>query len=184
MDRPRPLGLAIGTARGLLALALAALSLTADVQAGQDPAPTQAPAPAPAPSPTRPEAEKAAPKAEAVPLERRPYKIRAWITVRPGAMLDARGRALAITGWEGLARRLVGAPWALDVSDDPAPQSSTPLESLVAETIAPQAEGFDKAWIIRIDGNGGGFRLSGRAADVHTARLNAHRHPRGQIPRR
>lgn len=108
---------------------------------------------------------------EEVPLERLPYKIRAWVSVRPGTMLDARGREAAVHGWRQLVRRLVGVPWSLEVVDGPDPMSSTTLESLVAETVAAAAQGCEKAWIFRIEQNGGGYSLSARALDVPTARL-------------
>jgi hypothetical protein len=106
-----------------------------------------------------------------VSLERRPYQIRAWVTVQPDTRLDARGRAAAVDAWRRYVRRFVGVPWSLEVADDPGPMPTTPLESLVPEVVASAAAGKDKAWVIRVERNGGGYVLTGRALDLVAGRL-------------
>ena len=57
-------------------------------------------------------------KAPVVPIERRPYKIRAWVSVDPDSRIDVRGRDQLIADWRSLVRRFVGAPWVLEVATD------------------------------------------------------------------
>ncbi|MBX6314206.1 MAG: hypothetical protein IRY99_15035, partial [Isosphaeraceae bacterium] len=112
------------------------------------------------------------PPSEAEPLERRPYQIRAWIGVEPGTRIDPKGRAALIASWRALVGRFVGLPWDLEVADGDGPVPGAALDALSADAIAPEAVGYDKAWIIRIGpGRDDGFDLSGREFDTLTGRL-------------
>jgi hypothetical protein len=121
----------------------------------------------------------AAPKAEFRPaakattesLDRRPYKIRAWVAVDPRARLDEVGRDRLISGWQGLVRRFVGAPWDLEVAAGDGPLATETLEALKPSQVAPLAADCDKAWIIQIEAEDMGFAFTAREYDVVTRRL-------------
>ncbi|MEO6809639.1 MAG: hypothetical protein ABI353_11060 [Isosphaeraceae bacterium] len=109
--------------------------------------------------------------ARPVPIERRPYKIRAWVSVDPGTRLDDRGRLALIESWRTLVRRFVGTPWNLDVDEGNGPLVEGGLEELGQEVIAPLAKEYDKVWLIRIGPAASGYDLSGREYDAATTVL-------------
>jgi hypothetical protein len=120
--------------------------------------------------------DRGAPRGEAskpATLDQRPYKIRAWVSIAPGARIDARGRTSLIEGWKTLVRNLVGVPWQLDVADGEGPMLAGRLESLRSATVAPLAQGFDKAWMIEIEPLPGSFglKLSAREYDAATTQI-------------
>ncbi len=104
------------------------------------------------------------------PAESRPYRIKAWIAVDPAARLGPGGRDGLVVGWSTLVRRFVGAPWRVEVAEGEGPSSASAEPDAVA--IGRAAEGFDKAWLIRVGpgaGPGGaGLVLEGREYDAAT----------------
>jgi hypothetical protein len=133
---------AVDRARSLVIVALAALAIGAD-----------APASRPA-------------------WERRPYAIRAFVAFDPAARLDGASQAAARDAWLDLARRFVGAPWALEVRPAEGALAVAPLDALTPADVLPVAAGADKAWVIRVGSDGrSGAVLAGRDLDVATGRL-------------
>jgi hypothetical protein len=112
-------------------------------------------------------------KPKTIPLDQRPYKIRAWLAAAPQAPIDARGTRILIENWRGLVERFVGPPWKLEVAEGEGPLLAGPLETLEATAVAPLAHGFDKAWLIEIAPLPGslGVKLSGREYDAATGLL-------------
>ena len=108
-----------------------------------------------------------------VPIEDRPYKIRAWVSLDPRCRLDYRGRAELIAGWQTLITRFVGLPWDVEVAEGPGPLRGGELKDLTAEMIGPEAKGFDKAWAFTIGPIEGGYgvTLSGREFDAATGQV-------------
>ncbi len=146
---PRPL---VSGLLGLLALLLALGAAPETTGPAEVSSPTTAPRP---------------------PLDRRPYAIRAWVSVDPRARLDDRGRAEMVATWRELVRRFIGAPWSLDVAEGPGPLATTDPDGLSVEILVPLVEGgLDKLWMIQIGpDDGDGYVLSGRAYDVATRHL-------------
>ncbi len=146
-----------------MSLSLGAILALAALAPGPDGS-GSTPAPAPA---------KAATKAPvAVPIEKKPYKIRAWISVDPRARLDARGRETLLKGWKVMAARFVGAPWNLEVAEGDGPLATNALDDITPEMVIPLAKGFDKAWMFRVEPDGkGGLEFSGREFDSATAMI-------------
>jgi hypothetical protein len=107
--------------------------------------------------------------AKPTPLDERPYRIRAWISIAPGARIDQRGRESLIDGWRTLVKNLVGTPWNLEVADGDGPLLAARLEALQPPMAAPLAQGFDKAWMIEIDPLPGSFGLSLSAREYDAA---------------
>jgi hypothetical protein len=108
----------------------------------------------------------------AVPPERRPYAIRAWIAVDPAARLDERGTAELIDAWRTLVARFVGAPWSLDVARAEGRLAASAPEELRAEDFESRKGSSDKLWAIRIEpSRGRGYSLSGREYDTLTKTL-------------
>jgi hypothetical protein len=107
------------------------------------------------------------------PLDERPYRIRAWVAVAPSARMDERGRQALIAGWRDLVARFVGTPWDLHVDDGPGPLLGGPLAELKAEAVAPQMQGYDKAWLIEVGPHpdSHGLVLRGREFDSATGQL-------------
>ncbi len=151
-------------------------------------------APAPAPTPRRPAEtpdgagakprDVAAPaaaapgaatakKAAETPIEERPYKIRAWLSIEPEARLDLRGREAAVAAWQVLNERFVGTPWKVEVAEGDGPLLNARLEDLTPELVAPLAQGFDKAWMIQARPLPGGYGLTlvGREFDAATGQI-------------
>ncbi|HEV3121177.1 MAG TPA: hypothetical protein VGY53_04715, partial [Isosphaeraceae bacterium] len=100
------------------------------------------------------------------PLDKRPYRIRAWVSVNPSARIDSVGRARLVEEWRRLVRRFVGDPWQLEVADGDGPLATDTLDSLDRKTLIPLATKVDKAWMIRIEPETAGCRLAGREFDV------------------
>lgn len=180
--RARPLVTA-ALALGTLALAVAAApvpapdprpALTADGPASDAAGakPAQAPPAAAAPTSSASSSSRAA-KPPEIPIEVRPYRIRAWVAVDPAARLDARGRETAIAAWKVLNDRFVGPPWQVEVADGEGPLLSGRLEDLTPEVVTPLAQGFDKAWIIQARPLPGGYGLTlvGREYDAATGQI-------------
>lgn len=107
----------------------------------------------------------------AVPIENRPYKIRAWLAVDPRARVDGRGRAALVAGWKVMASRFVGSPWDLEIAEGDGPLATNGLDDVTPEMVIPEAKGFDKAWLIRLEPDAGGLSLAGREFDAETARI-------------
>ncbi len=112
-------------------------------------------------------------KPKPIPLDQKPYKIRAWLAPAPQAPIDARGMRLLIENWTRDIGRFVGPPWQVEVAEGEGPLLSAPLSSLQASAVAPLAQGFDKAWLIEIAPLTGslGLKLSGREYDAATGLL-------------
>jgi len=110
-------------------------------------------------------------QAQPVPIDRKSYKIRAWVVVDPRARLDAQGRETLIARWRALVRRFVGAPWELEVAEGDGPLANDTLDQLGAKAVMPLASGFDKAWMIVVEPATHGYSFSGREFDVLTVRL-------------
>lgn len=165
MVRARPL-----VSHGLVGLALLSLAAVATADDAQGVAP-------PASATAKPEPEPAAAPAATLaelPLERRPYRIRAWVDVDRQSRLDARGREGLFHEWLTLVRRFVGAPWELSIADESGPLLGRTPDQLQAEDFAPLADESDKLWAIQIGSNGrGGYVLSGRSFDVRTGLVGA-----------
>ena len=106
-----------------------------------------------------------------VPIESRPYKIRAWLALDPHARVDARGREALVSGWRRMVSRFVGAPWDLEIVDGDGPLATTSLDDVTPEMVIPEAKGFDKAWLIRVEPEGGGLAFAGREFDAATAQI-------------
>lgn len=105
--------------------------------------------------------------------ELRPYAIRAWLTVDPGARLAPGDRDRLVADWIELTGRFVGEPWAIEPVDDPGPLLGLRPDDLTAEQVAGAVEGADKGWFLHVGGadEGGGWVLSGREFDARTRRL-------------
>jgi hypothetical protein len=110
-------------------------------------------------------------KRAAEPLDHRPYRIRAWVSVDPAARIDSIGRARLVDEWRRLVRRFVGAPWELEVAEGDGPLETDTIDSLDRKTLVRLAAKVDKAWMIRIEPDSAGHRLTGREFDVLTSRL-------------
>jgi hypothetical protein len=165
--------------------ACAGVLLSVFAFAADDSRPTSPPAPAGKTSPKKKPAAtpgkatsastSAAPasgaKGAVVPVEWRPYKIRAWVSVDPDSRIDARGRDRLIADWRSLVRRFVGAPWVLEVASDEGPLATETLEGLQPASIVPLIAGYDKAWAIRVEPEDNGVAFVGREYDVSTARI-------------
>jgi hypothetical protein len=121
--------------------------------------------------------------APSVDIERLPYRIQVHLDVDPSARLDERGRAALISDWGALADRFVGAPWQYDVSSGAVSQLVTDFDSVDAEALAEGAEGFDKIWLVRVEGEGGGLGFDGRELDVELRRLGPLQHRTAPVVR-
>jgi hypothetical protein len=119
-------------------------------------------------------ADTSRPSAEAArePLERRPYKIRAWIVADPAARIDSLSREILLGKWRGMIRRFVGPVWDIEVARDDGPLGTATINALDAKSVRAQLAGFDKGWMLYIaPGTGDGVDLWGREMDVATGRL-------------
>jgi hypothetical protein len=110
-------------------------------------------------------------KPKPVPIETLPYRIRAWVQFDPQARLDAHGRANLLASWRDLVHRFIGAPWDLEVAEGPGPLATELLENLNSVKVAAMAEGFDKAWMVRVEPAGDGLVFLGRELDIKTMRM-------------
>ncbi len=138
------------------------------------PSPSRRPAaPAADTAGNKPSAAARKKKEKPTPIEERPYKIRAWVSVAPKARLDYRGREALIAGWKTLIERFVGPPWQVEVADGDGPLLTERLDDLMPEAVAPLAQGFDKAWVIQARPlpDGYGVSLSGREWDAATGQI-------------
>jgi hypothetical protein len=116
-------------------------------------------------------------------LERRPYAIDVRLLTGPGVPLDDRGRDDLVGSFTTLARRFVGAPWALRVAFHP----GDPLEridpaewtfdDITASDVGAAQPEFDLIWAIRIDdGPGAGWTFTGRGIEPLTRTLGPIHH--------
>jgi hypothetical protein len=113
-----------------------------------------------------------APAQAEVPLERRPYAIRAWIAIDPATRLDEQGTTELIEAWRTLVGRFVGAPWSLDVARAEGRLAAGSPGELQPDDFDSRKESFDKLWVIRIErGSRRGYRLIGREYDTRTRTL-------------
>jgi hypothetical protein len=106
-----------------------------------------------------------------VPIETRPYAIRAWIAADPETRLDPRRREALIASWRTLLRRFVGAPWDVEIAEGDGPLAGAAPDALQPEAVAEAASGCDKAWLIRIEPAAPGWSLAGREFDATLGRL-------------
>lgn len=121
-----------------------------------------------------PVAAKEEPKTPAEPpIEERPYKIRAFISFDPSTRIDARGRDRVIDGWLGLARRMIGPAWAIDVAESDGAASGLDPGSVRPDDVRPMAGGVDKVWLIRGSADGAEILLDGREFDAATGWLGS-----------
>ena len=118
-----------------------------------------------------PAAKPLAKAAAEIPLESRPYKIRAWVSVDPRARVDASGRAALIVGWKVMMARFVGAPWNVEIAEGDGPLATNRLEDVTPEMVTPEASGFNKAWLIRVEPSTDGLSFAGREFDTATGRI-------------
>lgn len=106
------------------------------------------------------------------PIERRPYRIRAWVVVDPSCRLDAPTRGELIRRWRTLVSRHVGAPWALEVAEGEGPLAAVAgLDDLRAEAVASAVTGLDRGWVIVIREGPEGCEMQGRALDAGSGTL-------------
>jgi hypothetical protein len=112
-------------------------------------------------------------KPKTIPIDQKPYRIRAWLAPAPQAPIDARGMRILTENWRSLVTRFVGPPWVLEVAEGEGPLLAGPLASLQATAVIPLAQGFDKAWLIEIAPLPGslGLKISGREYDAATGLL-------------
>ena len=110
-------------------------------------------------------------KPAAVAPENQPYKIKAWLSLDPRARVDPRGRELLIAGWKTMVKRFVGPPWELEIDPGDGPLSTNALENVTPEMVIPQAKGFDKAWLIRVEPSADGLSFAAREFDSATAQI-------------
>jgi hypothetical protein len=110
--------------------------------------------------------------ADMEPVERRPYRISLHVGFDPSARIDEAKGAALVRDWQVLARRFVGAPWAVTVADPTSPLAIVELDSLEPGAFASLAS-FDKVWVMRIaqEEPGSGLVFSGREYDTATQRL-------------
>jgi hypothetical protein len=111
--------------------------------------------------------------AEPIAIEERPYKIRAFVSFDSKTRIDARGRDRLVEEWLGLARRLVGPAWEIQVADSEGASSAFVLEDLVPAAVKPLGVGVDKVWLIQAKPSGGATILMGRELDVATGWLGS-----------
>ncbi len=167
MVRQRSLGVMLASAALVVALGSAF--------AAQEPKPDSPGTDRPAtPKINIPTAPKTAEKPKGPPIDTKPYKIRAWVTLAPGAPMDGRGRALMIEQWKAMIGRFVGAPWQLEVSEGPGPMVAGALQDLTPAQVAPMTTGYDKAWLMEVQPLPGshGVMLAGREFDQATGLLS------------
>ena len=106
------------------------------------------------------------------PIERRPYRIRAWVVVDPSCRLDGPARSELIRRWKGLVDRHVGAPWSLEVAEGEGPlATASGLDDLKAEAVATACAGLDRGWVIALREGESGCLLEGRALDIASGTL-------------
>jgi hypothetical protein len=110
-------------------------------------------------------------KAPEAPIEERPYKIRAYVSFDARTRIDTRGRDRIVDAWLGLARRMVGPAWHVEVAESDGPASGLVLETLEADAVKPLASGVDKVWLIQGWPDGAAIALQGREFDATTGWL-------------
>jgi len=113
----------------------------------------------------------AAPPKPAEPVDRKPYAIRASVGFEAGTRVDPARRSAILDEWQGLVRRFVGEPWALEVVEEPGAIAASSIEDLKADAMKPLAKGADKAWAIRARAAGPGYVVEGRELDSETGAL-------------
>ncbi|QDV37028.1 hypothetical protein ElP_49610 [Tautonia plasticadhaerens] len=103
-------------------------------------------------------------------LAGRPYSIRAWVSVDPGARMGPATARDLVDDWLELARRFVGSSWQIELQDGEGPLRGRTPADLVEEAVAPRVDGAEKGWFLRIEpsGSGGGYTLVGREFDATT----------------
>ena len=138
----------------ILLLGLASIaeaqSPTGEVQLPAAPEKTEAPTPIP------------------VPIEERPYRIRAFVAFDPSTRIDARWRDRILDDWRALAARFVGPAWMIEAVESEGPAAGLSLDEISAADLKPLSEGADKVWLIRGRVGEAGFRLRGCELDVAT----------------
>ncbi len=108
-----------------------------------------------------------------VPIIQRPYRIRAFVSFDPSTRVDARGRDRLLDAWRGLARRMVGPAWEIQVAESEGPAAAFVLEEVRPAAVKPLGEGVDKVWLMHGRTVEGGLMLSGRELDVTTGWLGS-----------
>jgi hypothetical protein len=110
-------------------------------------------------------------KAPAIPIDRRPYTVRMWVSIDPEARMDAKSRDVLLNGWKALVKRFVGNPWTVDVADGEGPFEVQDIHGLSLDVIKPLVKDRDKGWFIRISPADSSLTFSGREFDTTTGRL-------------
>lgn len=110
-------------------------------------------------------------KTAALAPELQPYKIKAWLSFDPRARVDGRGRETIVAGWKMMVKRFVGPPWELEIDPGEGPLATNALENVTPEMVVPQAKGFDKAWLIRVEPSDDGLSFAAREFDGATAQM-------------
>lgn len=103
----------------------------------------------------------------------RPYSIRVWVSVVPEARMGPGTARALVDDWLVLTRRFVGPPWQIEFRDGEGPLRGRSPSDLSETLVAPEVEGADKGWFLRVEpaGTGGGYLLVGREFDATTRQL-------------
>jgi hypothetical protein len=123
--------------------------------------------------PTEPPSAETTKTAATTPIEQRPYRIRAFVSFDPMTRIDARGRDRLVDEWLGLARRLIGPAWEVEVVESDGAASSFVLDDVAPAVVRPLGDGVDKVWLIQGKPLGGSIVLQGRELDVATGWLGS-----------
>ncbi len=109
-----------------------------------------------------------------IPIESKPYVIRAFVSFEPAARIDARSREQLIDEWRMLAARMIGPVWDVKIADSDGPASASRLEDLSADDLRVLGNDVDKVWIIQGRAAGSAIELHARELDVETGWLGSH----------
>jgi hypothetical protein len=111
--------------------------------------------------------------AASIPIEQKPYRIRAFVSFDPLTRIDDRGRDRLVDEWLGLAHRLIGPAWEVEVVDSHGAASAFVLEDVAPGAVRPLGDGMDKVWLIQGKPQGSSIVLQGRELDVATGWLGS-----------
>jgi hypothetical protein len=170
MVRQRSL-VGLATSAGLVLAACAFAAVDTSPAASSGPAPNTKTSSAPPSKSSSGPATTAKGKVAVEPIERRPYRIRAWVVLDPHTRLDTHGLKQLVDSWRSLVRRFVGPPWAIEMADDEGPLATETLEGLRPQQFATLVDGYDKAWVVLVEPEGNSLAFAGREFDVLTGRL-------------
>ncbi len=167
MDRQRSLDAPIKTS--LLALLLL---LGSGLANGLDAGP-----PAPAAGPGK--------SAEAVPIERQPYRIALHLVADPDTRIDGALQDQLVQHWRALVHRFIGPAWTIEVAEPPSPLVGNGLGRLKAEDLTGFDPVFDKIWLVWIsrDPKDSSLVFTGREYDSATRWLGPLQSRKATSPR-